>query len=125
MGTTEQAGEEVATEPGVKLCRLCGLRHVSPSRLAVRDFRCTRCRGDSPAYQAAYARYRQSERGKAVSRALHAVKNKRRIWIGRQYHSVADTPERASMINGHIKDRRRHAKQGQQNREKTQGAAAG
>lgn len=104
-----------------RLCRLCGERHVCPSRMRAHDYRCSYCRYRNPSQRAAVARYDRSPRGRA-NKARSDVK---RIWIGRQYHSRAKTAETARMINAHIRERRLAFIKGQQDRKETEGPATG
>ena len=83
------------------ICRLCKERPVSQSRLKDHDFRCCRCRNHSPSHLAARQKYDKSAKRLAKARRF----NRRRIWVGREYHSTAATPERAAVINRHIKRR--------------------
>jgi hypothetical protein len=104
-----------------RLCRLCNERHVSPSRLREQDYRCTRCRNNTPAGRQAKARYNRKPERVAASRR----RGRLRIFIGKKYHSTVKSAEEAERINAHIKERLSAFKQGQQNRKKAQGAAAG
>jgi hypothetical protein len=106
--------------PTVTICRLCRERPVPPSRIGVHDYRCSRCRHQTPAMLEVGRRYNQTDRRRAVVKRSNA----KRIFLGRQYHSAASTPEVARVINAHIKEQRREFISRQQNREKAQGAAA-
>lgn len=53
--------------------------------------------------RAAKKRYRASGKG----RETNSARNGKRIYIGREYHSVADTVGRAVQINSHIRRRLR------------------
>ena len=86
----------------MKLCRLCAERPVAPSRLREHDYRCSRCRHQTPAMRETNRRYFQSDLRRAVAKRS----NDKRIFIGRQYYSSAPTLEDAQRINAHIKDRR-------------------
>jgi hypothetical protein len=101
------------------MCRLCLERHVSPSRILSRDYRCNRCRHRAAA--AVNARYNQGPKRKAVVKRS----NQKRIFIGREYHSAACSVEAARAINAHIKERRRVFITRQQNREEAESAASG
>jgi hypothetical protein len=85
----------------VRLCRLCNVRPVSPSRMKAQDYRCSRCRNATPAHVNATRRYRTAAKGHAAN--THC--NQRRIWVGRQYHSRAVTVELAAVVNATIKER--------------------
>ena len=84
-----------------RLCRLCHERPVAPSRLRGRDYRCTRCIQRSATVTAARARYNAGEKRRAVIRRS----NRRRIFVGRAYHSTARTADEALRINDHIRQR--------------------
>jgi hypothetical protein len=104
-----------------RLCRLCGERPVAPSRQKARDYRCTRCRRQTPSQQAACKRWRQTPSGRATDARTRA----RRIFVGQAYHSVAATAEDARALNLHIRERRRAFIKGQPHREETEGATPG
>lgn len=104
-----------------RLCRLCGKRPVPPSRLARQDYRCSRCRAQTPAYQA----YKRRRDATPRNRARAAERAKKRIYVGTKYHSMAATAEDARRINAHVKDRVNAFKQGLANGKEAEGAAAG
>ncbi len=60
------------------------------------------------ACKAARSKYVKTE----TYRLAEAKKNARKIWIGREYHSMAKTPELAAAIRSHIKNRLGVLKQG-------------
>jgi hypothetical protein len=105
----------------MRLCRLCNERTVAPAREKAYDYRCSRCRSRTPAHRAAMRNYMRSERGQAVRKN----DNDRRIWIGKQHHSRAATPDVARAINLHIKERISVAKQRFAAGAKTEGDPAG
>ena len=88
-----------------RLCRLCGERPVPPCRIKEHDFRCSICRRSTAAYRASQARYEALPRRREAQRVKAADRAKRRIMVGRRYHSMAKTPEEARRINAHIKGR--------------------
>jgi hypothetical protein len=88
----------------VRRCRLCQRGHVSPARLKAGDYRCNRCRSASPSHKAARARYSQ----KPDRRAAESRRNRKRIYVGQEYHSVAATADTARIVNAHIKERMCH-----------------
>src|SRR5262245_55755338 len=100
-----------------RLCRLCGERPVTPSRIKAYDYRCSRCRYQTPASRKHY----HSERYKRAATA----RLKRRIYVGREYHSMARSAEHATLINAHIRTRRHAFVAGLQDREKTEGVTPG
>lgn len=100
-----------------RICRTCGERPVSPSRLRTRDYRCSRCVHNTPLARARTARYHQS----AKRRAVMARDNAKRIYIGQRYHSRVDADD-ARRINAHIKERRREFVTRQSDGKEAQGA---
>lgn len=108
-----RAQDEVLPQGRVRLCRLCHERPVSPARMRAWDYRCNRCRNRTPASKAATYRHNRTEKRKARKQQL----GRRRIFVGRQYHSYAATQEQAERINAHVKDRLNAFKR-QQDREK-------
>jgi hypothetical protein len=103
-----------------RLCRLCGERPVSPARLKAFDYRCSRCRHQTPGQRATVARYNRSS---PVRRAAVTVNNARRIFIGNDYHSRVASAETARLINAHIRKRRHAFITGQSDRKEAEGAA--
>ena len=93
--------ERMTNLADARLCRLCQERPVSPARIRAWDYRCSRCRGATPASKAAQYRHNRTERRRASKQA----RGRKRIFIGRQYHSYAATQEQAERINAHIKSR--------------------
>jgi hypothetical protein len=85
----------------VRLCRLCNERPVSVSRIAQQDYRCSRCRNNTPAGKQSKARYNRKPERVAVSRR----RGRLRIFIGKKYHSIVGSAEEAERINAHIKER--------------------
>jgi hypothetical protein len=73
--------------------------------MRLRHYTCIRCHNNTPAQVAARARYRASAKWRASYQAQNATKNKRRIFIGHDYHSLVKDPEVASAVNAHIKER--------------------
>ena len=108
--------------PGApRLCRKCGKRPVPPSLLKHGDYLCSNCRNRRPCAKGCLHRYRRSAKGKAYM----ARSNARRLYVGHVYHSYVADADQAAAIQTHIKERRREFEQGQQNREKAEGPAAG
>lgn len=68
--------------------------------------------------KAAHARYRQT----AAGRRVVANSNARRIFLGHDYHSRADSRERAAAIKAHVGERRREFIARQQARAETESA---
>ena len=79
----------------------------------------------SPKGKAVRARYLASAKRRATEAKANARKNARRLFVGKQYAGIVETPTKADAINAHIKERVLAFKQGQQDREETQGAATG
>jgi 3'-phosphoadenosine 5'-phosphosulfate sulfotransferase len=102
MATTERtATTQAAVLPQERMtCTTCQERPRMPSRI-----RCSRCFAALPCNVAARARYRASARWRATNAAANRRKNPRRIHIGRQYHSMAESGEQARRIHAHIKER--------------------
>ncbi len=84
-------------------CRLCKTRPAMPSRVRNYDYRCARCIHRSPAGQARVARYNLGQKRRAVVQRA----NKRRLWVGGDYHSAARSADEARRINDYIKEQRR------------------
>lgn len=103
----------------MRLCRICGERPVPESRIRQRDYRCYPCFGRQN--HAVRRAWRQSPNGRALSQRTNA----RRIMVGREYHSSVGDAETAARINAHIKGRIHAFVEGQQDREKTEGAPKG
>ena len=102
------------------LCRLCGERPATPSRAKHGDRRCKRCINRTPAGIARLARYNATPARKAIIKRHNA----RRIMLGAVYHSSAGSVDEARRINAHIKERTLELVKRQQDRAKTEGAAA-
>lgn len=93
----------------VKMCRKCAERPASPAKVKHRQYICAKCHNAQPTNRAARARYRASARGREVRRVMNVVSNRRRIYIGKRYHSQAATVEQADAINTRIKERLRES----------------
>jgi len=104
----------------MRLCRLCGENPVSPSCLKRFDYRCARCRHQTPAARAYQATYSRS----ANRRAVVARSNAKRICVGGVYHSMARTVGDARRINAVIKERLREFIARRSYREETESATA-
>lgn len=75
--------------------------------------------------QAVWTRYAHSAKGRARNRRHAAVTRRRRIRNADDRFGYAKTPELAQAISAHYQRRTLAFKQGQQDREKTEGAASG
>lgn len=102
------------------ICRLCQERQATPSRVRVRDYRCTRCIHATPGGRARDARYTSGEKRRAIVRRS----NQRRLHVGRAYYSTARSADEAQRINAHIKERIRELVTRLKNREEAQSPAA-
>lgn len=91
-----------------------------PSRIKQYDYRCARCIHRTPNGLARMARYVAGEKRRAVVQRANA----RRLWVGGDYHSTAQSADEAQRINAHIKERTRELVTRLKNREEVEGAPA-
>jgi hypothetical protein len=109
----------------VRLCRVCKERPSTPGRARHGQYLCSRCNNARPTGFASRQRYLASKKCRETRQRYHLNANQRRIFIGQRYHSTVASVDIAQRINAHIKERVLGFKQGQQDREKTQGTASG
>jgi hypothetical protein len=86
--------------------RLRAYRATAKGKAALVRYRQSRER------RASLRRYNISEKG----RRAEVMKNARKIWIGRHYHSMAKTPELRMQIQAHIRSQLHGFKSGQSKR---------
>lgn len=81
---------------------------MSPRRVAQGRKQCSHCRNNTPAAKARRKRYERSDARKAVQQRS----NRKRVWVGREYHSFVSTAALAQAINAHVRQRVRAFRQG-------------